>query len=290
MTKKFSQSDIPEMARQLRRDVLKMLFLAASGHTGSPLGLADIFSTLYIDTLQYDPKNPAWEGRDYFFLSCGHTAPIWYATLARMGFFPIDELKTLRKINSRLQGHPAPVWVDGIPGIEIASGSLGQGISVATGAALSLKIDQKLNNVVVVCSDGELQEGSSWEGILMAGQKKLDNLLAIVDYNGIQIDGFVKNILDLNPLSKKFEAFNWNAQEVDGHNPSELIKAIATARSTKGKPSVIIARTVMGKGVSWMEGDYKWHGVAPNEEQLKKALAEIKPTSFGDFITFEWEK
>ncbi len=286
----FETSDLQEMARQMRRDIIKMLFLAKSGHTGAPLGLADIFSTLYFNVLQYDPANPSWDGRDYFFVSCGHVAPVWYSALARAGYFSLSELATLRKLNSRLQGHPAPAWMDGVPGVEIASGSLGQGMSVATGTAYGIRMDKKQNRVIMVGSDGELQEGSSWEGIMMAGYKKLDNLLAIIDWNNIQIDGYIDKLYDINPLADKFIAFGWDVQEIDGHNIDQLRAAIQKGFMTKGKPSVILARTIMGKGISWMEGDYKWHGVPPNEEQAKKALVDLAPTKFGDFIALEWEK
>ncbi len=287
---KLETADIKEMARQIRRDIIKMLFLAKGGHTGSPLDLADIFATLYFDILRYDPADPQWDGRDYFFVSCGHVAPVWYATLARAGFFPISELATLRKLHTRLQGHPVPVWIDGVPGIEIASGSLGQGISVATGTALGLRLDNKSNRVIMIGSDGELQEGSCWEGIMMAGYKKLDNLVVIVDWNNVQIGGYIDRLLDINPLSDKFQAFGWDVQEIDGHNIDQLRAAIEKGFQTKGKPSVILARTIMGKGISWMEGDAKWHGIAPNGEQTKKALSDLAPTKFGDFITLEWEK
>lgn len=287
---KFETVDIQEMARQIRRDIIKMLYLAKGGHTGAPLDLADIFATLYFNILRYDPANPRWEGRDYFFVSCGHVAPVWYSALARAGFFPIDELATLRKLNTRLQGHPAPAWVDGLPGIEIASGSLGQGMSVATGTAIGLRLDNKQNRVVMIGSDGELQEGSSWEGIMMAGFKKLDNLLVIIDWNNVQIGGYIDKLLDINPLPEKFQSFGWDVQVVDGHDVDQLRSAIGKGFQTKGKPSVILARTIMGKGIPWIEGDAKWHGVAPNEEQARKMLTELAPTKFRDFITFEWEK
>ncbi|MGD0338166.1 MAG: transketolase [Bacteroidota bacterium] len=287
---KFETPDLQEMARQMRRDIIKMLYLAKSGHTGAPLGLADIFATLFFNVLQYDPTNPGWEGRDYFYVSCGHVAAVWYSALARAGYFPLSELATYRKFNGRLQGHPAPMWIHGAPGIEIASGSLGQGMSVATGTAFGMRLDKKPNRVVMIGSDGELQEGSSWEGIMMAGYRKLDNLLAIVDRNNIQIDGLMDKLYDINPLADKYSAFGWDVQEIDGHNIDQIRNAIDKGFQTKGKPSVILARTIMGKGVPWMEGDFKWHGVAPNEEQAKKALADLAPTKFGDFITLEWEK
>jgi transketolase len=286
----FTVDEIQEMASQLRRDVIKMLLISKSGHSGGPLGLADIFSSLYFKILKYDTKNISWNERDFFFLSAGHLAPVWYATLARAGFFPISELTTLRKINGRLQGHPAPAKTHGLPGIEIASGALGQGMSIAVGCALGLRLDKKTNRVYVLCGDGELDEGQTWEGMMTAAHHNVDNLTAIVDRNFCQIDERTENVMKLEPLSDKWRSFGWNVIECDGNNIEEFLFAVETAHKMKGKPSVIIAKTFMGKGVSFMEDDYKWHGVPPNEEQGKKALSELAPTRFGDFATFEWEK
>ncbi|MBM4167089.1 MAG: transketolase [Ignavibacteria bacterium] len=286
----FLLEEIQEMARQIRRDIIKMLMISKSGHSGGPLGLADIFASLYFKILNQNPKNPQWEGRDFFFLSAGHLAPVWYSTLARAGFFPISELNTLRKINGRLQGHPAPPKTHGLPGIEIASGALGQGMSVAVGCALGLQMDKKPNRVFVLCGDGELDEGQTWEGMMTAAHYKLDNLTAIVDRNFCQIDDRTENVMTLEPLADKWRAFGWNVIECDGNNIEEFLFAVDTAKKIKGKPSVLIAKTFMGRGVSFMEDDYKWHGVPPNDEQGKQALSELPPTKYGDFIMFDWEK
>jgi transketolase len=287
---RLDEPALDEMARQIRRDIIKMLMISKSGHSGGPLGLADIFSSLYFNILRYDPRYPTWPGRDYFFLSAGHLAPVWYATLARAGYYPLRELSTLRKINTRLQGHPAPGYTHGLPGIEIASGSLGQGMSIAVGCALGLKMDRKPNHVYVLHGDGELDEGQVWEGIMTAGHYNLDNLTAIVDRNFCQIDNRTDKVMELEPLADKWRSFRWNVIECDGNNVREFLAAMAKARTVTGKPSVVIAKTFMGKGVSFMEDDYRWHGVPPNEEQGKQALSELAPTTFGDFMEFEWER
>lgn len=287
---KLDGADLREMARQIRRDIIRMLMISQSGHSGGPLGLADIFSCLYFRILSYDPKNPTWDGRDYFFLSAGHLAPVWYSTLARGGFYPIKELTTLRKINTRLQGHPAPGYTHGLPGIEIASGSLGQGMSIAVGAALGLRMDRKPNHVYVLHGDGELDEGQVWEGMMTAGHYKLDNLTAIVDRNFCQIDNRTDKVMEIEPLADKWRAFRWNVIECDGNDVDEFLAAVDKGRNFRGKPSVIIAKTFMGKGVSFMEDDYRWHGVPPSIEQGKQALSELLPTRFGDFHEFDWER
>lgn len=288
--KSFETSELKEMARQIRRDIIKMLMISKSGHSGGPLGLAEVFSSLYFNILNIDPKKPKWEERDYFFLSAGHLCPVWYATLARRGYFPLCELSTLRKINGRLQGHPAPAHTHGLPGIELASGALGQGLSVAVGCALGLRLDKKPNRVYVLLGDGELDEGQIWEAAMTAGHHKVDNLIAIVDRNYCQIDGRTDKVMELEPLVDKWKSFNWNVLECNGNNVENFVLTIKRAQSLKGKPTVVLARTFMGKGVSFMEDDYKWHGVPPNEEQGKRALSEFAPTKFGDFIEFEWEK
>ena len=288
--KSFETSELKEMARQIRRDIIKMLMISKSGHSGGPLGLAEVFSSLYFNILNIDPKDPKWEERDYFFLSAGHLCPVWYATLARRGYIPLSELTTLRKINGRLQGHPAPAHTHGIPGIELASGALGQGLSVAVGCALGLRLDKKPNRVYVLLGDGELDEGQIWEAAMTAGHHKVDNLIAIVDRNYCQIDGRTDKVMELEPLVDKWKSFNWNVLECNGNNVENFVLTIKRAQSLKGKPTVVLARTFMGKGVSFMEDDYKWHGVPPNEEQGKRALSELAPTKFGDFIEFEWEK
>ena len=287
---KWNVEQLTELSRQIRRDIIKMLMIAKSGHSGGPLGLADIFACLYFNILNADPHNPRWEQRDYFFLSAGHLCPVWYATLARRGYIPLGELATLRKINGRLQGHPAPPWTHGVPGVEIASGALGQGLSVAVGCAIGLRMDKKPNRVYVLCGDGELDEGQIWEAAMTAGHHAVDNLIAIVDRNDCQIDGRTGSVMNLEPLAEKWKAFNWHVLECDGNDVGQFLKTVGQAQELKGKPKVIIARTFMGKGVSFMENDYKWHGVPPNEEQGKQALRELAPTKLGDFIQFEWEK
>jgi transketolase len=277
-------SELNEMSRQIRRDIINMLLISKSGHSGGPLGLADIFTALYFNKLNIDNEIPYVDERDYFFVSIGHVAPVWYATLARRGYIELDELKTLRKVNGRLQGHPAPLKTHGLPGIELASGSLGQGLSVAVGCAIGLKLDKKPNHVFCVDGDGELQEGQIWEAIMTAAHHKTDNLTMIVDFNDCQIDGRVHNVMNLNPLKDKFTAFGWEVFEIDGHNMEEILNTIGKAKNVEGKPSVIIAKTFMGKGVSFMQDDHRWHGVPPNPEQGKIALEELAPTKFGDFI------
>jgi transketolase len=275
--------ELNEMSRQIRRDIINMLLISGSGHSGGPLGMADIFTAMYFNLLNIDNENTEWIERDYFLLSAGHLAPVWYSSLARRGYFPLEELKTLRKINSRLQGHPAPAKTHGVPGIEIASGSLGQGLSIAVGCALGLKLDKKPNYVFCVNGDGELQEGQIWEAVMSAAHFKVDNLTMIVDNNDCQIDGNVRNIMNIQPLRDKFISFNWEVFEIDGNDLNQVVDAVQKSKLVKGKPTVILAKTVMGKGVSFMERDYNWHGNPPNEEQAKIALSELLPTKFGDF-------
>ncbi len=276
--------ELNEMARQIRRDIINMLLIAKTGHSGGPLGTADIFTALYFKLLNVDNENPYADDRDYVYLSIGHIAPVWYATLARRGYIPIEELKTLRKVNGRLQGHPAPYKTHGVPGVELASGSLGQGLSIAVGTALALKLDKKPNNVICINGDGELQEGQIWEAVMTAAHHKTDNLIMIVDKNDCQIDNRVQKVMNLDPMADKFKAFNWEVMEMDGHNMQDILDTMNKAKNFKGKPVVIIANTKMGRGVSFMEDDYRWHGMPPNEEQGKIALTELKPTSFGDFV------
>jgi transketolase len=279
-----SAEELSEMARQIRRDIINELLISKSGHSGGPLGMADIFSALYFNKLNIDNENPYMSARDYFFLSIGHIAPVWYSTLARRGYFPLQELKTLRKINSRLQGHPAPLKTHGLPGIEVASGALGQGLSVAVGCALAIRLDKKPNYVFCVNGDGELDEGQIWESVMTAAHHKIDNLTIIVDKNNCQIDNRTQVVMNTDPLPDKFKAFNWEVFEIDGNNMIEVLETIDKAKAFKGKPTVIIAHTLMGKGVSFMEDDYKWHGVPPNAEQGKQALEELKQTKYGDFV------
>jgi transketolase len=290
MLERLDVQELTELARQIRRDIIKMLMISKSGHSGGPLGLADIFASMYFNILKNDPANPQWAERDFFFLSAGHLCPVWYATLARRGFLPIRELNSLRKINTRLQGHPAPSYTHGVPGVEIASGALGQGLSVAVGCALGLRLDSKPNRVYVLLGDGELDEGQVWEAMMTAGHHRVDNLIAIVDRNHCQIDNRTDKVMELEPLADKWKAFNWHVVECDGNNIEEFLNSVHQAQLLKGKPTVIIAKTFMGRGVSFMEDDYRWHGVPPNDEQGKQALSELAPTKYGDFIEFEWER
>ena len=237
--------ELNEMARQIRRDIINMLLISKSGHSGGPLGTADIFAALYFNLLNLDNEDPYFEGRDYVYLSIGHIAPVWYSTLARRGYFPIDELKTLRKVNGRLQGHPAPLKTHGLPGVEIASGSLGQGLSIAVGTALALKLDNKPNKVVCINGDGELQEGQLWEAIMTAAHHRTDNLIMIVDKNDCQIDNRVQKVMNLDPMPDKFKSFNWEVFEMNGHDMQNILNTFNRAKEVKGKPSVIIANTKM---------------------------------------------
>lgn len=279
--------ELIEMSRQIRRDIINSLLIAKTGHSGGPLGMADVFTALYFNKLNNIlPLKPYNSQRDYFFLSIGHIAPLWYATLARRGYFSLDELRTLRAINGRLQGHPAPLKTHGVPGCEIASGALGQGLSIAVGAALGLRLDKKPNYVFCVCGDGELDEGQIWEAMMTAQHHKVDNLTVIVDRNNCQIDNRTDLVMNLNPLADKWRAFNWEVFEIDGHDMKMILQTIDKAKAVKGKPSVILAYTKMGKGVSFMEDNYKWHGVPPNDEQGKIALSELAPTKFGDFVDY----
>lgn len=276
--------ELNEMARQIRRDIINMLLIAKTGHSGGPLGMADVFTALYFNLLNVDNENPYADDRDYVYLSIGHIAPVWYATLARRGYIPLEELKTLRKVNGRLQGHPAPLKTHGVPGVELASGSLGQGLSIAVGTALGLRLDKKPNKVICINGDGELQEGQIWEAVMTAAHHKTDNLIMIVDKNDCQIDNRVQQVMNLDPMADKFKAFNWEVMEMDGHDMQNILDTISKAKNFKGKPIVIIAHTKMGRGVSFMEDDYRWHGMPPNEEQGKIALTELVPTKFGDFV------
>ena len=275
--------EIKQLANRIRQDIIKMLIEAGSGHSAGPLGMADVFAALYFHVLKHDPKNPSWADRDKVFLSNGHICPVWYATLAHAGYFPVHELKTLRKLGTRLQGHPHN---HELPGVENTGGPLGQGLSQAIGAALASKLDGKRNRIYALLSDGEHDEGQTWEAILFAGKYKINNLTAIVDRNNIQIDGFTENIMPLEPFDEKYRAFNWHVLEIDGHNIQAIIDATNEAKAIYEKPTVIIAHTVPGKGVDYMENDYKWHGTPPGvsdmpgeppkSEQAKIALKELR--------------
>lgn len=277
--------NLDEIACQIRRDVIRMINSAASGHTGGSLGCADFFAVMYSEVLQHSKENSSMEGKneDVFLLSNGHISPVWYSAMARNGFFPVKELGSFRKLHSRLQGHPSPAH--GLPGIKMASGSLGQGMSNAIGIALAKKMDKDTCKVFTLHGDGELQEGQIWESVMFAGAKKVDNLICTIDYNGLQIDGSTKDVMDLGNLRAKFEAFNWKVLEMDGHNTAEIKKTLEQAKNEcgKGQPIAILMTTIMGKGVDFMEGDCKWHGTAPNNEHAEKALAQLKETSLGDY-------
>ncbi|ACF13665.1 Transketolase domain protein [Chloroherpeton thalassium ATCC 35110] len=283
-----SIADLEEMARQVRRDVIRMLVLAKSGHTGGSLGLADVFAAMYFKLLDHSPEKFATAAnQDFMFVSNGHIAPVWYSVLARSGYFPTKKLAFLRKIDSCLQGHPTTDPC--IPGVRIASGSLGQGLSAAIGAALSFKTDGKPNTVYCMMGDGECQEGQIWEAAMSAAHFKTDNLIGIVDHNNQQIDGEVEAVMGLEPFADKWKAFGWEVLSCDGNSIADFVQTVEKAKtfSGKGKPVVILAKTLMGKGVSFMEGSMadgsNWHGKAPSAADGEKALAELPETRFGDF-------
>jgi transketolase len=267
--------ELKHMAYRLREDVIRMLERAGSGHSAGPLGLAEIFTALYFNILKHDPKLPEWSERDVFFLSNGHCVPIQYAAMAEAGYFSKDELLTLRKFGSRLQGHPER---NKLPGLENTSGPLGSGLSQAAGFAYSLQyLDDELHRFVyVVTGDGELNEGNIWEAAMFAGKYKLSQLIVYVDRNNIQIDGSTDEVMPLEDLHAKWESFGWHVQEIDGHNIESIIDASSMARAITNKPSVIIAHTIPGKGVDFMEYDYHWHGSPPNSEQAKDALHKLR--------------
>lgn len=275
-----SVEELKSLATQVRRDILRMVHAANSGHPGGSLGCTDFLVALYYDAMEHDPKNFTMDGigQDLFFLSNGHIAPLWYSVLAHSGYFPVSELATLRKLNSRLQGHPATA--EHLPGIRMASGSLGQGLSVAIGAAIAKKLNKDSKLVFTLHGDGELQEGQIWEAAMFAAAKNIDNLIATIDYNGKQIDGPTEKILSLGNLKAKFLAFGWDTLEMNGNDMGKVVQTlkIAKAHTKKGKPVVILMKTEMGFGVDFMMGTHKWHGVAPNDEQLAKALAQLPET------------
>jgi transketolase len=276
-------ADLKAIATQIRRDILRMVHGANSGHPGGSLGCADYFTALYFKVLQHNPQfSMDGKNEDLFFLSNGHISPVFYSTLARSGYFDIKELATFRKINSRLQGHPATH--EHLPGVRVASGSLGQGMSVAIGAALTKKLNNEKNIVFSLHGDGELDEGQNWEAIMFAPHHKVDNLISTVDWNGQQIDGTTEKVLNLGNIHDKFTAFGWVTLEMNGNNSDEVVATLETAKGMtgQGKPIAIMMHTIMGKGVDFMENDHNWHGVAPNDEQLKKALAQL-PETLGDY-------
>ncbi|MFY0688488.1 MAG: transketolase [Cyclobacteriaceae bacterium] len=276
-------SKLEQIASQVRRDIVRMVHGCQSGHPGGSLGCTDLAVALYFESMKYDNAfKMDGKGEDMFFLSNGHISPMWYSVLARAGFFEVSELATFRKLNTRLQGHPATE--EGLPGIRVASGSLGQGMSVAAGAALAKKMNGDDKHVFVLMGDGEQQEGQVWEAALFAPHKKLDNLIAVIDYNGQQIDGPVDEVMSLGDLIGKYSAFGWDVIECDGNNMSELVSTIKIAKSKKGagKPVLIAMKTEMGKGVDFMEGSHKWHGIAPSDDDLANALNQLEET-LGDY-------
>ncbi len=264
--------ELKEKAREMRKEILKMLTAAQSGHTGGSLSAADIVTALYFHKMRHNPKDPKWRERDRFILSKGHAAPLLYAALALSGYFSKSLMKTLRKLGSPLQGHPCSRT---LPGIEISTGSLGQGLSIANGIAAGLKLDGLGSRVYCLLGDGEIQEGQVWEAAMTAAHYKLDNLCAFVDNNGLQIDGHCCEVMYIEPIVKKWEAFGWNVFDINGHDMAAIVNALNQAETVKNKPTMIVARTVKGKGISFFEGKVQYHGMAPTPEELKKALKEL---------------
>ena len=269
---KLKALELQKTATIIRKYVIEEVFSAKSGHPGGSLSCTDIFTTLYFDEMNVDIKNPKWADRDRFVLSKGHCAPALYATLAVKGFFPEADLYTFRKVDSYLEGHPNMTYV---PGVDMSTGSLGQGISTAVGMALAGKSDNKDYRVYSILGDGELEEGQVWEAAMAAAHYKLDNLTAFVDYNGLQIDGNITDVMNPEPVADKFIAFGWNVIVVDGHNHAQIKDAIEAAKAVKGKPTMVVCRCIKGKDVSFMENQYGWHGTAPNQEQRDQAIAEL---------------
>jgi transketolase len=267
-----SNEDLKEVAKRLRRDIVTMIGKAGSGHPGGSLSAVEILTTLFWRILRHKPSDPQWQDRDRFILSKGHAAPVLYSVLAECGYFPKSELATLRQLDSHLQGHADRTAT---PGVEMSSGSLGQGLSFAIGVALAGRLNSQSFRVYALLSDGECDEGQTWEAAMSAAHFKLDNLTAIVDNNGIQLSGFNRDIMNLDPLNKKWEAFGWHVTDVDGHDLTQLLDALKKAQKVRGQPAVIIAHTVKGKGVSFMENNVDFHGKAPNAEQMEKALKEL---------------
>ena len=275
--------DLEEKANKIRQLIIETLVEAGSGHSAGPLGMADIFTAFYFHILNHDPKNPSWEDRDRLILSNGHICPVRYVAMALAGYFPVEELKTLRKLNSRLQGHPHRA---ALPGVETTSGPLGEGISQSIGMALAARLNNKKYHIYCIASDGEQQEGNTWEAVMFAAKYKINNLTLVIDRNNIQIDGFTENVMPLESLKAKYEAFNWEVLEVDGNNIRAFIDAIREARAVFEKPTVIIAHTIPGLGVDFMENRFEWHGMPPDTqevkgappkgEQAKKALEELR--------------
>ncbi len=276
-------AELKEIATQIRRDIVRMVHAVQSGHPGGSLGCTEYFTALYFDIMKHNPDfKMDGVGEDLFFLSNGHISPVFYSALARSGYFPVEELNTFRKLNSRLQGHPTTH--EHLPGVRVASGSLGQGMSVAIGAALAKKLNNDDRIVYSLHGDGELDEGQNWEAIMFAAHKGVDNLIATIDRNGQQIDGTTKDVMSLSSLKAKFEAFNWQVLEMEGNDMDAVVAGLNNAKTFvgKGKPILILMKTIMGKGVDFMEGKHEWHGIPPNDEQLKSALAQL-PETLGDY-------
>ena len=276
-------NELKDIATQIRRDIVRMVHAVQSGHPGGSLGCAEFFTALYFKIMKHNPDfKMDGKGEDLFFLSNGHISPVFYSSLARSGYFPVQELSTFRKLNSRLQGHPTTH--EDLPGVRVASGSLGQGMSVAIGAAYAKKLNNDDRTIYSLHGDGELDEGQNWEAIMFAAHKKIDNLISTIDWNGQQIDGPTKEVMSLGNLHAKFEAFGWEVMEMEGNDMDAVVAGLEKAKtlSGKGKPVVILMKTVMGKGVDFMEGSHEWHGIAPNDEQLRKALEQL-PETLGDY-------
>lgn len=281
---KLSTKKLEEKANEIRQDIIKMLLAAGSGHSAGPLGMADVFTALYFNILNHDPKKPMWEERDRLILSNGHIVPVRYAAMAEAGYFSKAKLKTLRKLGSPLQGHPER---ERMPALETTSGPLGSGLAQAAGYAYAARMDDRRFRIYCVTSDGEHDEGNHWEAVMFAGKYRLSNLTVFVDRNNIQIDGHTEEVMPLEPLVEKYEAFNWNVIEIDGHNMEEIINSVGEARATYEKPTVIICHTIPGKGVSFMENMPEWHGKPPNKKQAREALHELR--SLGGKIRSEYE-
>ena len=264
---------LEKTAAEIRCGIIKAIHNAGSGHPGGSLSAADIVTALYFDEMNVDPKDPKMKGRDKFILSKGHAGPVQYSALAVKGYYPMEDFMTLRKLGSKFQGHPD---MHKVPGIEMSTGSLGQGISAAGGMALANKLDNDPGRIYVLLGDGEIQEGIVWEALMSAAHYKLDNMVAILDHNGLQIDGKNEDVMTVAPVVEKFQAFGWNVIQIDGHDFEQILDAFKQARACKGKPTMIVAETIKGKGVSFMENNAGWHGKAPDEEQTKQAIAELR--------------
>ncbi|MBQ7668289.1 MAG: transketolase [Clostridia bacterium] len=274
----YTNEELQKIATFVRRDIVEQVYNAKSGHPGGALSCTDILTALYFNVMNLDPKNPTWEDRDRFILSKGHSSPALYSVLARRGFYDVGSIKSFRKTGSVFQGHPA---LGKVPGVDMTNGSLGQGFSIANGMALAAKLDNKKYNVYVMLGDGELEEGQNWEAAMTAAHYKLNNVIAIVDNNGLQIDGKITEVKSPEPIADKFRAFGFNVYEIDGHNFDEIMEAFNRAKNSIDTPNVIIAKTTKGKGISFMEDNIGWHGKAPNDEEYNKALSELGGGNYG---------